>query len=96
MDTLLERLDEVLRRLEDVEETLDRLVRQSTVKDWYTTAEAAEHLGRAEFTVREWCRLCRIHARKKASRRGLFQEWIIARAELERIERDGLLPVAKN
>ena len=40
-------------------------------KQWYTTAEAAEILGRAFFTVREWCRHGRIHAEKRACGAGL-------------------------
>ena len=72
-------------RLTRIEEALRLLVQQKTVKDWYTTAEVAQLLGKAEFTVREWCRLRRVHARKRPCGRGLSQEWIISHAELQRL-----------
>jgi hypothetical protein len=87
-----ERLDSIDRRLEKLEALLNQLVQQRAVKDWYTTAEAAPLLGRAEFTVREWCRLGRVHARKRACGRGQSQEWIISHQELQRIRNEGLLP----
>jgi excisionase family DNA binding protein len=65
------------------------------VKDWYTTEEAAKILGRAEFTVREWARNGRILAEKKGSGRGKFQSWVISHAELQRIQREGLLPIRR-
>lgn len=79
-------------RLDRIEALLRALVEQRTVKDFYTTAEAAEVLRRAEWTVREWCRLGRVHAEKRACGRGASQEWIISHAELERIRNEGLLP----
>lgn len=69
--------------------------RQRSVKDWYTTAELAEILGRSEFTVREWCRLGRIKAQMRASGRGLTQAWIVSHAELVRYQNFGLLPVPR-
>jgi hypothetical protein len=48
-------------RLERIESLLQSLVEQRTVKEWYSTAEVARLLGMAEFTVREWCRLGRVH-----------------------------------
>ncbi|HKI17088.1 MAG TPA: hypothetical protein VKA15_04385 [Isosphaeraceae bacterium] len=41
------------------------LAQQRTVKEWYSTAELAPILGRAEFTVREWYRLGRVRAEKE-------------------------------
>lgn len=79
-------------RLERIEEALRRLVQQRTVKDWYTTAEAAEILGKAEWTVREWCRIGRVNADKRPCGRGVSQEWIISHEELQRIRNEGLLP----
>ena len=49
-------------------------------------------LGKAEFTVREWCRRRRIHAQKRRSGRGKFCSWVISHEELQRIQREGLLP----
>ena len=91
-----ERLDSIDRRLEKLEALLNQLVQQRAVKDWYTTAEAAQLLGRAEFTVREWCRLGRVHAQKRRSGRGRSREWVLSHAELLRIQREGLLPLAEH
>jgi hypothetical protein len=79
-------------RLDRIEGLLRLLVEQKTVKDWYTTAEVAEILQRAEWTVREWCRLGRVNAAKRPCGRGTSQEWIISHEELERIRNQGLLP----
>ena len=83
----------VVERLDRIETLLRDLVTERTVKDWYTVAEASEILGKAEFTVREWCRLGRVYASKRACGRGLSQEWIIAHEELTRIRNEGLLPL---
>lgn len=61
-------------------------------KEWYAIAEAAEVLGKAPFTVREWARLGRINALKRPSGRGKASEWMIAHREVERIQNKGLLP----
>lgn len=87
---------EVLQRLERIEAALRLLVRERTIKNWYTTTEVASLIGRAEFTVREWCRLRRIHAEKRACGRGLSHEWIISHAELTRFRNEGLLPLTKH
>ena len=79
-------------RLDRIEAKLTCLLQQWTVKEWYAVAEAAEVLGKAEFTVREWCRLGRVRAQKRPCGRGRSQEWMIAHAELERIQNEGLLP----
>lgn len=62
-------------------------------KEYYTTAEAAEMLGKACFTVRQWCRLQRIHAEKTHAGRGIDAEWRISHQEIERIRNEGLLPI---
>jgi DNA-directed RNA polymerase specialized sigma24 family protein len=83
----------VLERLDRIETLLRDLVTERMVKDWYTVAEAAEILGKAEFTVREWCRLGRVYASKRACGRGTSQEWIISHDELTRIRNEGLMPL---
>jgi hypothetical protein len=91
MDQSLQAM-EITKRLERIEELLATLVTQRTIKEWYTTAEVAELVGKAEFTVREWCRLGRIKAQKKQSGRGVAGEWMISHDELQRIRNEGLLP----
>jgi hypothetical protein len=86
---------QILERLERIEQTLQALVRERTIEEYYSVAEVAEILGRAEFTVREWCRLGRIWAEKRACSRGNSKEWMISHEELTRIQNQGLLAVKK-
>jgi hypothetical protein len=90
-----DRIDELLNRLDRLESTLTQLVQQRMVKDWYTTAELAAILDKAEFTVREWCRFGRIQAAKRPCGRGNSQEWIVCHEELVRYQNEGLLPIRK-
>jgi hypothetical protein len=87
-----EELNDLTARLNRIEQALDLLVQQRAVKDWYSTAEVAKILGKAEFTVREWCRLGRVKAEKKKCGRGVASEWIVSHAELTRVRNEGLLP----
>ena len=89
-----EELNNLTARLVRIEQAIDLLVQQRTVKDWYSTAEVAHLLGKAEFTVREWCRLGRVRAQKKKCGRGASSEWIISNEELTRVRNEGLLPEA--
>ena len=88
--------DDLHTRLDRIETLLMTLVEQRAVKEWYSTAEAAASLGRAEFTVREWCRLGRVRAEKKRCGRGQSGEWIISHEELTRVRNEGLLPAARH
>lgn len=83
---------QLLDRLARIEAILATLVDQKIVKEWYTPSEIADILSRAEWTVREWCRLGRVHAEKRPCGRGSSLEWIISHAELDRIRNEGLLP----
>ena len=47
--------EEMADRFGRLESMLADLVRTRTAKEWYGTAEVASLLGRAEYTVREWC-----------------------------------------
>jgi hypothetical protein len=82
----------ILERLERIESALQALVSQRMIKEYYSTAEVAQILGKAEFTVREWCRLGRIWAEKRPCGRGRTKEWMISHEELTRVRNEGLLP----
>jgi hypothetical protein len=88
-----EHLALLLERLDRIEAAVAELCRGCKAKAWYEVEEAAAILGRAPFTVREWCRQGRINAKKKGSGRGKYQSWVISEAELTRIQREGLLPL---
>ena len=89
--------DSLQARLQVIEaavmEIKEFILDQRPQKDWYSVAEVAKALGKAEWTVREWCRLGRVYASKRDCGRGNAKEWIIAREELERIDNEGLLPL---
>jgi hypothetical protein len=79
-------------RLGRIEALLGVLVERQTVKEHYTPEEFARLVGREPFTCREYCRLGRIRAEKKASGRGKHASWVISHDELLRFQREGLLP----
>ena len=84
-------------RLDAMESKLDLLLEHvatnAHVKEWYTPAEFGAIVGKTRYTVSEWCRLERINAEKAESGRGRNREWRISHEELERYERESLLPV---
>ena len=83
-------------RIEAMETTLqeiyDLLANPAPKRDWYSVAEVASMLERADFTVREWARLGRIHASKRPCGRGATNEWMISAEEVDRVRNEGLLP----
>lgn len=83
-------LETLLRRLDQIEAKLQ--VEPKAEREYFSVSEAAELLGKATFTVREWCRLERINARKRRSGRGRSLEWMIPAKEIQRIIDQGLLP----
>lgn len=86
---------EVIERLTRIEAALQSLVLERTIKEFYSTAEVAALLGKAEYTVREWCRQNRVSATKKPYARGVHSEWLISHDELQRIRATGLRPIPK-
>ena len=90
---LAARLDRLEMRIGEIHALM---VGQRKIKDFYSTAEVAEALGKAEFTVREWCRHGRVRAEKRSCGRGNSQEWMISHDELTRIRNKGLLPLRKD
>lgn len=87
-----ELINQVLHRLTSIEERLAAMSEEKQQKSHYSTHDIAEKLGKAEFTVREWCRLGRIRAEKRACGRGSSKEWMISHEELTRLRSEGLLP----
>lgn len=85
--------EELFQRLERIELLLENLTDNRSAKEFYSTSEVAEMLGRAEFTVREWCRHGRILAEKRPCGRGRNKEWMISHDEVQRIRNEGLLPL---
>jgi hypothetical protein len=73
-------------------ELRELIVGQRSIKDHYTTKEVADILSRKEYTVREWCRLGRIRAKKKPCGRGKGGERLVSHEELTRLRNEGLLP----
>jgi hypothetical protein len=82
-------------RLEKIEAMLAVLVERQTVREWYTTGQVAQLVGKAEFTVREWCRNGRLNATRRLSGRGKYPAYVVSHAELLRYQREGLLPLRR-
>jgi hypothetical protein len=87
LEARLERIEAAIANIEQHVSTTPLL------KEFYTTAEAAAILGKRPFTVREWARLGRVHAKKTHAGHGIDAEWRISRDELVRIQNEGLLPI---
>ena len=95
LTTPMTSLCEILDRLRRIESAVQTILRERTVKEWYSTAEVAVLLGRSEYTVREWCRLGRVQASKKNYARGAHPEWLISNTELQRLRNEGLRSTTK-
>jgi hypothetical protein len=96
LNLIHERLTGIEDRLARLETTLDMVCKHQIVQAAYSTEQFAKLIGKAEYTVREWCRLGRIRAEKRPCGRGYSLEWSIPHAELERYRSYGLLPITKN
>jgi predicted NACHT family NTPase len=89
--SVMTKLEEIAQQVLDIQRMLQTLFEKRADKDWYSTDEAAKIFGKAEFTVREWCRLNRIYAEKRQSGRGAYTAWVISHREILRYQREGLL-----
>jgi hypothetical protein len=82
--------------LEQQQVQLDRIEKSlalSVEKETYTTDEVAQRVGRAEWTVRQWCNKGQVKGAKKVHGRGRQGEWRIPREELLRLQNEGPMPV---
>lgn len=82
-------------RLAKIESLLVVLVERQQEREWYTTQEFARMVGKAEFTIREYCRLGKLKAEKRQNGRGEHRQWVLSHAELDRYRRNGLLPAGR-
>lgn len=87
-------MQELMERVCRIEMLLERMMSSvpERPQEYYSTADVARLLGKAEWTVREWCRLGRVVCEKRATGRGNSKEWMISHQELCRIRSEGLLP----
>jgi hypothetical protein len=95
-ENLLDRLESLESAVTAVEDAVSssRATAPQEPRDYYSTQEFGDLVGRSEYTVREWCRLMRINAEKADSGRGDAKSWKIHVAELQRYRDHGLLPMA--
>lgn len=96
LDLIHERLTSIEDRLGRIEATIEMVSKHQVVQAAYSTEQFAQLVGRAEYTVREWCRLGRIAGGKRPSGRGYSLDWSISHEELERYRNFGLRPLRKN
>lgn len=82
-------------RLDRIERLLERLVERQTAKEWYSVEQFARLVGKAPFTVRQWCNLGRVRAERSMTRSGPSRVWAIGHDEYLRYQREGLLPPAR-
>jgi hypothetical protein len=90
---LNEKIGDLMTSLKELHAKVDTLMEARRIKDWYTTADVAQIVGKSEYTVREWCRFGRINAVKRKSGGGPHAAWVISHDELQRYEREGLLQI---
>jgi hypothetical protein len=83
-------LAEIKAMLRQILEQLGRKP-EATPKLWHSVEEAAGILGRAPYTIRDYCRLGRLNATKRGQKWGKSDLWSISSVEIERYRQDGLL-----
>jgi hypothetical protein len=92
-----EDIDALKRQIAQLAELVARAVVPTTAParpESYSVKGAAAALGRAPYTVGEWCRLGQCNAYKlRGWKAGKHDRWRISAAEVERIRDEGLLPV---
>jgi transposase len=89
---LLSNQKEIQQRLEAVEGLMAEIKKSllsSTVRDSYTVEQAAKRLGKAEWTVRQWCNKGLVPGAQKVHGRGRQGEWRVPHEALVRLETEG-------
>src|SRR3954471_23601618 len=96
---IIESLARIEGRMIQLERALANLIELQGVhhnaKDYYSTAEFAKAVGKAEYIVREWARHGRLYVLKRRCGRGKSAEWKFSHEELVRYRNEGLLPLKK-
>ena len=85
-------VSDVVAKLERLEYLLEALVAREAVREYYTTAQFAAAVGKAEWTIRRYCATGRLRAIKRQSGRGASKDWALGHDELLRYQKNGLLP----
>jgi hypothetical protein len=94
-----EDIDALKGQIADLKELMAKVVAGNTASaparpTSYSVKGAAAALGRAPYTVGEWCRLGQCHAYKlRGWKAGRHDRWRISAEEVDRIRAEGLLPV---
>src|SRR4051794_25983620 len=92
MELFLTQQQEILDRLDRME----RAQGLSVVKEAYTTEEAAERLGRSEWTVRQWCNKGQVSGAYKVRGKGRTGEWRIPHWAVVALQAHGPSPVGSH
>jgi hypothetical protein len=92
LDRLLQMLTDQYSRIMEGLERLQKAQSLSVVKESYTTEEVAERLGRAEWTVRQWCNKGKAEGAYKVHGKGRTGEWRIPHEFIVRFQNELLTP----
>ena len=85
---------ELGRRFDRIEEALARLLKQRPQAS-YTPEQFGLVVNRSAFQIRQHCNNGRLRATKTRSGAGRYFCWSLSHEELERYQREGLLPIGK-
>lgn len=89
-------IDQVVDELQRLHTLLTSVAKRSKRlpkrKDYYSPAEFALLIDRAEVTVRHLCRIGRIKAVKSEAGTGATKFWLIPHSELKRFQKAGSVP----